>query len=268
LEPPFDIREALDEIGDDVLAGTSPRAALNRLLHRGSDGRDGLDTLRRQARQRARELRRGGQLDGTLQQVRELLEAAVEEERQALFPDPDDAARLAEAELDALPPDTARAVRELADYQWRSPGAREKYEQIQELLRSEVLDAQFAGMRDALQNATPEDLARIREMMAALNEMLDADARGEHTQQQFDEFMRRYGDFFPDQPKESPRADRLTRPAGRGRAAADGLAHGRAAPRARRPDGAGARRRRSRRRDGPPAASSALGASRSAVGRP
>jgi hypothetical protein len=96
LEPPFDIREALDEIGDDVLAGTSPRAALNRLLHRGSDGRDGLDTLRRQARQRVRELRRGGQLDGTLQQVRELLEAAVEEERQALFPDPDDAARLAE----------------------------------------------------------------------------------------------------------------------------------------------------------------------------
>ena len=204
LEPPFDIREALDEIGDDVLAGTSPRAALNRLLHRGSDGRDGLDTLRRQARQRARELRRGGQLDGTLQQVRELLEAAVEEERQALFPDPDDAARLAEAELDALPPDTARAVRELADYQWRSPGAREKYEQIQELLRSEVLDAQFAGMRDALQNATPEDLARIREMMAALNEMLDADARGEHTQQQFDEFMRRYGDFFPDHPKDLP----------------------------------------------------------------
>ena len=107
---------------------------------------------------------------------------------------------MAEAELDSLPPDTARAVRQLADYQWRSPEARAKYEQIQELLRSEVLDAQFAGMRDALQNATPEDLARIREMMAALNDMLDADARGEHTQEQFDEFMQNYGDFFPEQP--------------------------------------------------------------------
>jgi uncharacterized protein with von Willebrand factor type A (vWA) domain len=200
LEPPYDIREALDEIGDDVLAGTSPRAALNRLLHRGSDGRAGLDALRRQARKRARELRHGGQLDGTLQEVRELLDAAVDEERQALFPDPDDSARMAEAELDSLPSDTARAVRQLADYQWRSPEARAKYEQIQELLRSEVLDAQFAGMRDALQNATPEDLARIREMMAALNDMLDADARGEHTQDQFDEFMRNYGDFFPEQP--------------------------------------------------------------------
>jgi uncharacterized protein with von Willebrand factor type A (vWA) domain len=200
LEPPFDIREALDEIGEDVLAGTSPRAALSRLMHRGADGRDGLDSLRRKARQRARQLRRSGQLDGTLQQVRELLDAALDEERQALFPDPDDAARMAEAELDALPSDTARAVRQLSDYQWRSAQAHEKYEQIQELLRSEVLDAQFAGMRDALQNATPEDLARIREMMAALNDMLDADARGEHTQEQFDEFMQQYGEFFPEQP--------------------------------------------------------------------
>jgi uncharacterized protein with von Willebrand factor type A (vWA) domain len=200
LEPPYDIREALDEIGDDVLAGTSPRTALNRLLHRGSDGRAGLDALRRQARKRARELRRGGQLDGTLQQVRELLDAAVDDERQALFPDPNDSARMAEAELDSLPTDTARAVRQLADYQWRSPEARAKYEQIQELLRSEVLDAQFAGMRDALQNATPDDLARIREMMAALNDMLDADARGEHTAEQFAQFMQNYGDFFPEQP--------------------------------------------------------------------
>jgi uncharacterized protein with von Willebrand factor type A (vWA) domain len=117
-----------------------------------------------------------------------------------LFPDPDDSARLAEAELDALPSDTSRAVRQLADYQWRSPEARQTYEQIQDLLRSEVLDAQFKGIRNALQNATPEDFERIRQMMKALNDMLDADARGEHTQQQFDEFMQQYGDFFPENP--------------------------------------------------------------------
>ncbi|HEY3716698.1 MAG TPA: VWA domain-containing protein [Jatrophihabitantaceae bacterium] len=200
LEPPYDIRRAIDEIGEDVLAGMSPRNALNRLLRRGASGRNGLDSLRRRARDRARELRRSGQLDGTLQQVRELLDEAVEAERRALFPDPDDSARLAEAELDALPRDTARAVRELTDYQWRSPEARDKYQQIQDLLRSEVLDAQFAGMRDALANATPEDLARVREMMSALNDMLDADARGEHTQEQFDQFMQRYGEFFPENP--------------------------------------------------------------------
>src|SRR3954468_5298204 len=147
LEPPYDIREALDEVGGDVLSGMSPRAALNRLLRRGTDRRHGLDALRRQARDRARELRRGGRLDGTLEQVRQLLEQALEEERRALFPDPDDSARMAEAELDALPQDTSRAVRQLADYQWRSPDARQTYEQIQELLRNEVLDAQFKGIR-------------------------------------------------------------------------------------------------------------------------
>ncbi len=200
LEPPYDIRRALDEIGEDVLSGTSPRNALNRLLRAGSNGRNGLDALRQRARQRARELRRNNRLDGTLQEARRLLDEAVQAERNALFPDPADSARLAEAELDALPSDTARAVRQLNDYEWRSPEAREKYEQIKQLLREEVLDSQFAGLRDAMQQAGPQDMQRVRDMMHALNEMLDADARGEHTPEQFAEFMNEYGEFFPDQP--------------------------------------------------------------------
>jgi uncharacterized protein with von Willebrand factor type A (vWA) domain len=200
LEPPIDIRRTLDEIGEDVLAGSSPRNALNRLLRQGSNGRDGLDALRQKALRRARELRKDTRLDGTLQQARELLEQALEAERTALFPDPADSARLAEAELDALPKNTARAVQELTEYQWRSPEAAQKYQEIKDLLRSELLDAQFAGMRDAMQNASNQDMARVREMMSALNDMLDADARGEHTPEQFAEFMQQYGEFFPDNP--------------------------------------------------------------------
>jgi len=201
LEPPFDVRRALDEIGDDVLSGSSPSEALRRLLQQGTDGLRGLDELRRKVRQRARAARRRGRLDGTLERVRELLDRALAAERRALFPDPDDAARLAEAELDALPDDPARAVRELSDYRWRSDEARKAYDEIKDLLRREVLDSQFRGMRDALRGATPEDVARVREMVAALNEMLEADARGEHTQEQFVRFMEQYGDFFPERPE-------------------------------------------------------------------
>ncbi len=200
LEPPYDIRQALDDIGEDVLAGMSPRNALQQLMRRGADGRQGLDAIRQQARNRARKLRNSGRLDGTLDQIRELLDQALESERSALFPDPADAARLAESELDALPGDTSRAVRQLADYQWRSPEAAAAYQQISELLRSEVLDAQFAGMRDALANPDPRAMEQIRQMLDDLNEMLDADARGEHTDADFEQFMAKHGQFFPDDP--------------------------------------------------------------------
>ncbi|MCU1624590.1 MAG: von Willebrand factor type [Frankiales bacterium] len=200
LEPPFDVAEAVDEIGERVMAGDSVRQALRDLLRRGTDGLRGLDNLRRQAASRQRELRKQGRLDGTLQEVRELLDKALELERSALFPDPSDSARMAEMELDALPTDTARAVQELKPYQWRSAEAREAYEQIDDLLRREVLDSQFQGMKDALQSAGPEDMQAVKDMLADLNQMLEADARGEHTQERFDEFMAQHGQFFPSNP--------------------------------------------------------------------
>ena len=201
LEPPFDVAGALDRLGDRVLRGDRAADALRDLLRRGMPGTRGLRDLLRQVRERRQGVRDRGRLDGTLERVRELLDQAVDQERQALFPDPSDAARLAEAELDQLPPDTARAVRQLADYQWRSPEAAATYEQIRDLLRREVLDSQFRGMRDALAGASPEELQRIRDMLADLNAMLEADARGEDTQRQFEEFMERYGDMFPERPR-------------------------------------------------------------------
>ena len=201
LEPPFDVAAALDEMGDAVLDGASPGEALRSLLRRGAEGRRGLDGLLRDVRRRQREARSRGRLDGTLEQVREMLERALDQERAALFPDPDDSARLAEAELDALPRDPASAVRQLGDYEWRSPEARATYDEIKDLLRREVLDSQFRGMKDALANASPQDMARVKDMLADLNAMLAADARGEHTQEQFDDFMDSYGYFFPATPK-------------------------------------------------------------------
>jgi uncharacterized protein with von Willebrand factor type A (vWA) domain len=201
LAPPFDVAGALDEIGDSVLDGAGPRDALRDLMRRGTDGLRGLDDLLRRVRQRRREVQRRGQLDGTLEQVRELLDRAIEQERQELFPDPSDDARFREAQLDNLPRETSRAVRELSDYDWRSSEARQTYEQLLDLLRREVLDSQFRGMKQALEGADPEAQQRVKDMLADLNAMLEADARGEHTQQDFDDFMEKYGDFFPDQPQ-------------------------------------------------------------------
>src|SRR5579863_3869983 len=201
LADPYDVRGAVDEMGDSILAGANPSDALRDLFRRGTEGRRGLDDLLRRVRERQREIRGSGRLDGILEQARALLDTAIGQERAELFPDPSDEARLREADLDALPADTAQAIRRLADYDWRSPAARETFERLRQLLRSEVLDSQFRGMRQALQSPDPQAMQRIKDMLGDLNEMLAADARGEHTQADFDQFMEQYGDLFPDNPR-------------------------------------------------------------------
>ncbi|MET8864245.1 hypothetical protein ABZW11_14980 [Nonomuraea sp. NPDC004580] len=204
LAPPYDVRAALDEMGDAILSGSTPVHALRDLLKRGLPGtqeRRGLDDMLREVRKRRRDLRERGRLDGTLERARALLDKAIGQERAELFPDPSDDARLREAGLDALPEDTASAIQELSSYDWRSQAARQTFEELRDLLRREVLDSQFRGLRDALANPDPEAMQRVREMMADLNGMLDKDARGEHTQADFEQFMAKYGDLFPEKPR-------------------------------------------------------------------
>jgi uncharacterized protein with von Willebrand factor type A (vWA) domain len=200
LEAPYDVRGAVDELGESVLSGSDPADALRSLLRRGTSGHRGLDDLLRRVREQRHEVRSRGRLDGILDQARALLDTAIGQERAELFPDPDDGARLREAELDALPADTAQQIRQLADYQWRSAAAAETFERLKDLLRREVLDSQFRGMKETLRDPDPDAMQRVKDMMAELTGMLEADAVGRHTQQDFDDFLERYGDFFPESP--------------------------------------------------------------------
>lgn len=204
LAPPVDIAEALDAIGEDVMAGYSPERAMQEFLRRGGDDRAGLDDLARQVAERRRELLQRHNLDGTLNQVKELLDTAVLEERKQLARDAmmDDADRaFREMRMDNLPDSPAAAVTELADYDWQSSEARAAYEQIKDLLGRELLDQRFAGMKQALENATDEDRAAINEMLSDLNDLLEKHNEGSDTQQDFDDFMAKHGDFFPENPR-------------------------------------------------------------------
>ncbi|TCN52650.1 uncharacterized protein with von Willebrand factor type A (vWA) domain [Rhodococcus sp. SMB37] len=201
LAPPVDLRDALASIGDDVLAGSSPRQALRELLRRGQGHMRGLDKLAAQANRRKRELLDRTNLDGTLREVRELLDNAVLEERKTLARALDDDARFSEMRMEELPSSTAQAVQELADYDWRSTRAREDYEKIRDLLGREMLDQRFAGMKQALEGATDEDRQRIAEMLSDLNDLLDKHSRGEDTPEDFEQFMAEHGDFFPENPQ-------------------------------------------------------------------
>ena len=201
LAPPVDLREALEAIGQDVMEGTSPRRALSELLRRGSKNMPGADRLAAEANRRRRELLQRNNLDGTLAEIKQLLDDAVLAERKELARALDDDARFGELQLDALSPSPAKAVQELAEYDWRSSEAREKYEQIKDLLGREMLDQRFAGMKQALENATDEDRQRVNEMLDDLNNLLDKHANGEDSQQDFDDFMAKHGEFFPENPR-------------------------------------------------------------------
>jgi uncharacterized protein with von Willebrand factor type A (vWA) domain len=205
LAPPVDLAEALDAIGEEVMAGYSPERAMREFLRRGGRDQAGLDELARRVAERRRDLLQRNNLDGTLQEVRELLDHAVLEERKQLARDAmmDDGERaFREMQLESLPPSTAAAVSELASYDWQSREAREDYERIKDLLGRELLDQRFAGMKQVLENATDEDRAAVNEMLQDLNQLLDKHRRGEDSQADFEEFMDKHGDFFPEDPQD------------------------------------------------------------------
>jgi uncharacterized protein with von Willebrand factor type A (vWA) domain len=140
-------------------------------------------------------------LDGTLQEIKKLLDEAVLAERKELARALDDDARFAEMQIASLPPSPAKAVQELSEYQWRSDEARQKYDQIKDLLGREILDQRFAGMKQALENASDEDRQAVNEMLDDLNDLLDKHAGGEDTQEDFENFMAKHGQYFPENPR-------------------------------------------------------------------
>ena len=130
LAPPVDLAEALDAIGEDVMGGASPEGAMREFLRRGGTDRAGLDDLARRVNQRRRELLREHSLDGTLQDIKELLDKAVLAEKGQLARDVtmDELDRgFREMRMNTLPNSPAAAVSELSDYDWASQEAREHY---------------------------------------------------------------------------------------------------------------------------------------------
>ena len=81
-----------------------------------------------------------------------------------------------------------------------SPASPGVYDRIR-LLGRKVLDQRFAGMKQALEGATEEDRAAVAQMLQDLNGLLDKHRRGEDTDADFQEFMAKHGQYFPENPQ-------------------------------------------------------------------
>jgi len=215
----IDAESIFGEITDDLLYHGDLNAALRRMMQQGFRDRDGKevqglrDVLERLRRRRRDELEKhdlGGVYDDIARELREV----VDTERQELERQLDEArasgderrTETAQAstgernlELDMLPNDLAGMVKGLEAYDFQSQEAREKFEQLVEQLREQIMQQYLDRMSGAVGEMTPEDMARMKDMMAELNEMLAQRAAGQEPD--FDGFMERYGDFFPEDPQ-------------------------------------------------------------------
>ncbi|HTJ76070.1 MAG TPA: hypothetical protein VL337_11980 [Acidimicrobiales bacterium] len=215
----LDADEVLAQVTDDLVYHGDMNAALRRMLQEGLKDRMGervagiRELLERLRQRRQEELGRhdlGGVYDDIANELREVvsqeraaLDGLEEAARQSGDQRREDIVGAAMAErrmhLDLLPPDLAGQVRSLSEYDFASAEAQQRFEELLDRLRQEMLRGQFNQMSEAMASTTPEDLARMKDMLAALNQMLDRRAAGEDPQ--FEQFMEQYGDYFPGNPQ-------------------------------------------------------------------
>jgi uncharacterized protein with von Willebrand factor type A (vWA) domain len=200
LGPDLSAGDVLEELSDELLSGQGADRALARLLRSGMRGRfSGLDALRARLRETRRREQERLDLDGPLEEVHRRLEEILEDERRTLSFAAEDDARLQEQFLDSLPADPAGAIRELKDYRFADRGAQRKFDELLEWLKQEVLGSYFRNLTEGLRSLSPQDLGRFKDMLAELNAMIEARERGEEPD--FEGFMSRHGDLFPDNPR-------------------------------------------------------------------
>jgi uncharacterized protein with von Willebrand factor type A (vWA) domain len=213
-----------DELTDDLLYHGDVNAALRRMMQQGMTNRDGeriqgLRELLDKLRDQRQDILDRSDLGGVYQEIADALDDIVDEERHAIDNATRDAERSGDERraenarqastdrnfrLDMLPCDLAGKVRELSAYDFESAEARQRFEQLMDKLRNQLTQQMVDQMSGAMQNMTPQDMQRMKDMMAGLNELIESRQRNDHPddqQQAFDQFMEQFGDFFPENPQ-------------------------------------------------------------------
>jgi len=199
--PDFSADDVLDEIADDVLGYGDLKTALQRLLQQGMtppEGRrtPGLRDLLEKLRQRRQDRLKQHDLGSAVEDIARKLEQVMQTEREAIERrlEGDERLRRQQA-LEQVPPDAAGRLRELQRYDFFDADARRQFEELLSALRKQMMQPFMQGMQNALQNMSPEDLRRLREMIQDLNRMLAQRANGEEPD--FEAFKQKWGDHFP-----------------------------------------------------------------------
>ena len=215
----LDAEALLEAVTDDLLYHGDVNSALRRIMQQGMKDRNGdriagMRELMDKIRERREDLLERSDLGGVYSEIAKELDDVVDEERHQLDKNVDeanasgderraqtarDSATEHHMELDMLPRDLAGKVKGLQNYDFQSAEAQQRFEELMDKLREQLMQQFVDQMSGAMQDMSPADMQRMKDMMAALNDMLDRRERGEDPG--FENFMQEFGDFFPENPQ-------------------------------------------------------------------
>ena len=232
-----DADELMDLLSEDVLNQGDVMQALRDLFRRGMQDRDGqqmpgLRDLMEQLRNRRRDQMQQHNMDSVLDDLKERLDDIIQTERSGIQRRLDEARQdVSEAQdvpeaneedrqqqeallnllqqradrnlerLDNLPEGVGGQLQELMEYDFMDPEARQKFQDLLDMLKSQMAQNISEQMQQQVQNMSPEDMAATREMMRQLNEMMRDRLAGREPD--FDSFMQQWGPMFGPNPPQS-----------------------------------------------------------------
>ncbi len=223
---PFDADDVMDAMADKLIEDGDLQRALNDMYRRGDRGAlddrlKGLREMMERLRQQRMEQLQRHDLNSIMDDINERLDDVVNTEQAGIDRRLEEASSPPSADnenttasdnealrkmlekmadrkreqLGELPQDAPGRLKGLSEYDFMDDEARQKFQDLQQLLQQQVLNSYFQGMQQAIQEMTPEDLARTRDMVRDLNQMLEDRIQGREPK--FNEFMDKYGDMFP-----------------------------------------------------------------------
>ena len=226
-QEPFSLppEELLDQITQDILTYGDVETALQRLVERGLQTRQGMrlaglrDLLQRLKEEKMSQLSRYD-LDSMLDEMREKLDRIIDKERKGLGRRLEEGKKRERGEgdednqalrdllermvgrkqqfLDSLPEGLGGAIKELMDYEFMDDEARQEFQELLDMLRQKMLEPYARDLREQLQGMSPEEMEALKEMLRDMNDMLEQQRMGMNPDYQ--DFMQQYGQYFPGAP--------------------------------------------------------------------
>lgn len=227
----IDADALMDQLSDELLKQGDMMKALRELFRNGARDQSGqqltsLRDLLDQLKNRRREQLQQYNMDSVVDDLKERLEDIIQTEREGIDRRLSEARQQVEEDhseerqqqekllellekraqrnkerLDDLPEGIGGQIQQLMEYDFMDPDAQQKFQELLDMLKSQMAQNLSQQMQQQIQGMSPEDMAAMREMMNQLGQMMRDKMDGREPD--FDGFMQQYGSMFGPNPPQS-----------------------------------------------------------------